>query len=53
MGTEGMKYSLVSREVMPIQSKSRSTASAWTVVVVAVGGLRQEHAGQRDGDGAL
>ena len=31
MGTEGMKYSLVSREVLPMQSKSRSMANAWTV----------------------
>jgi dihydroxyacid dehydratase (EC 4.2.1.9) len=29
MGTEGMKYSLVSREVMPIPSRRWSTARAW------------------------
>ena len=50
MGTEGMKYSLVSREV--IADAIETAVSGQVMDGVMRRRLRQEHARQRDGDGA-
>ncbi len=50
MGTEGMKYSLVSREVIADAIETACGAQSMDGVI-AVGRVRQEHAGCHDRDG--
>ena len=51
MGTEGMKYSLVSREVIADAIETAVNGQCMDGVAVRRR-LRQEHAGRHDGDGA-